>query len=1200
MTVRVLEYPAALHFDYLEGFLTMSYVKRLCDETDTGMPPALGGHSRNDLVRWAFDALPTPAGQQLMQHLDSIRIKWPDHHPALPDPVSIPNGAPPEVVSQLPYVYVARNYQRGARVQQAKIFRLSAYVRAVPGLYHNTLVYPNTARLFNHLILSCNEEFTWTSLIVQYNLCSPPHRDPTITGDVMVLQLTYNEGGEVWVEEQGGSHFMDIPDRVTLVGGTVYSLHGQALQFPAHAHLHATITWTAFDRVVLIAYTALGWDRFAPEMSFALTKGAARPSRLQAGLSQLSSRVLARKLSTICPGSLLALLHVSTHVSGLSPGPDDAVACVIAMEPTEPFLVLSDSTLQFLLHNRTYGTYKIFSGFVLSCPGAALNINHSSAGVPSILELLHWHFGQCMGLLADHIGQNVNVRFIPIEESLLPQHQSQYDFLAEARREYGISRYNLTGHELMKLQNLDEIDFLYRSKNLHFREQIARIAIGTLVQRAISEMRRQRPHDFPILLVANWNARRADMHREMMATRALALSATMLDVADVALHYSHSPWSMRYQFCPDRDVAAPRHLFQTYIHDDMEGPPAMAAQMFSQFKRTFCNDEVLRQTVEDWAGSYGLELLAKLKRPAHRADVFRYIYHYQHGGLYLDIKLAFILPWAEVEARMESEWGAAQVQQAEALGFNPSSPGHPPDERLVMAIGFKQDHIFQGIIHGRPYHPLIRAAIQHALGGNVFMKVASIEYMNFCKFLYNTLHRDMQSRPRVGWNLSPTYGPIYLSQEYNKYKHKAPVQNDGHYFVTADNTVVAFTRCWGWSQGFPQDPSTKERTGQALLSSVPVVVAEMKLVQEAPALTSESSLAEGRSLVVKARANPKVQAGTFSKINRGIKRVDMRQMKPGVGFDIVAHVESSIQDNSFARIMEVVRESKYYNRDLNEHDVLELIPRGLALSSDHPGYLCCSFCKSKNQITQHKIFPTGNGLRNHFMRARHDVREPQAAPPPQQPVSDPALRTPKKKHCLGLQSWIRSLANFQVLGSPVALGGLDHLEQRPLWSRRVRDISMVPALFKAITKVRTDKGLMWERILTVRQVLTKEGKVTVAVGHGAHYEELEGPTKMHGLVGALFAKMWNHDDFKRYYTIASLSESDNWKIYANIDPRTGLSDRHKRAIEWVSKDSKRRQTTKTHIGSTARRGTTGAPKKTKRPVEQSACLKLLGTHTLVS
>ena len=77
---------------------------------------------------------------------------------------------------------------------------------------------------------------------------------------------------------------------------------------------------------------------------------------------------------------------------------------------------------------------------------------------------------------------------------------------------------------------------------------------------------------------------------------------------------------------------------------------------------------------------------------------------------------------------------------------------------------------------------------------------------------------------------------------------------------------------------------------------------------------------------------------------------------------------------------------------------------------------------------------------------------------------------------------------------------------------------MVPALFKAITKVKTDKGLMWERILTVRQVLTKEGKVTVAVGHGDTYAELEGPTKMHGLVGALFARMWAHEDLQRYYT----------------------------------------------------------------------------------
>ena len=263
------------------------------------------------------------------------------------------------------------------------------------------------------------------------------------------------------------------------------------------------------------------------------------------------------------------------------------------------------------------------------------------------------------------------------------------------------------------------------------------------------------------------------MHREMMATRALALSANMLDVADVALHYSPSPWKMRYHFRPDRDVAAPRTLFQTYIHDEMEGPPQMA-KMFPQFQRTFCNDEVLRQTVEDWAGSDGLEFLSKLTRPAHRADVFRYIYHYQYGGLYLDIKLAFIVPWEDVEARINNDWGAAQVQQAAALGFNPTSPGRPPDERLVMAIGLKRDHIFKGIIYGRPHHPLLRMAIQHAFGGQVRMRVDSIEYMIFCRFLYSALHRDMQCPPKVGWNLSPTYGPIYLFQELKNYLTTRP------------------------------------------------------------------------------------------------------------------------------------------------------------------------------------------------------------------------------------------------------------------------------------------------------------------------------------------------------------------------------------------------------------------------------------------
>ena len=49
--------------------------------------------------------------------------------------------------------------------------------------------------------------------------------------------------------------------------------------------------------------------------------------------------------------------------------------------------------------------------------------------------------------------------------------------------------------------------------------------------------------------------------------------------------------------------------------------------------------------------------------------------------------------------------------------------------------------------------------------------------------------------------------------------------------------------------------------------------------------------------------------------------------------EIVNHAcRSKHRDNSFARVMAVVKASQYYQSDLSEQDVLEFIPRGLALS----------------------------------------------------------------------------------------------------------------------------------------------------------------------------------------------------------------------------------------------------------------------------
>ena len=80
-----------------------------------------------------------------------------------------------------------------------------------------------------------------------------------------------------------------------------------------------------------------------------------------------------------------------------------------------------------------------------------------------------------------------------------------------------------------------------------------------------------------------------------------------------------------------------------------------------------------------------------------------------------------------------------------------------------------------------------------------------MEHMIFFKFLWDILKRDMGTEPTVGWNISRTYGPIYLCLE----------RYDGH-FVTRNGTAATYTRCWHWQKGFQGDPSTKERTDKML------------------------------------------------------------------------------------------------------------------------------------------------------------------------------------------------------------------------------------------------------------------------------------------------------------------------------------------------------------------------------------------------
>ena len=74
-----------------------------------------------------------------------------------------------------------------------------------------------------------------------------------------------------------------------------------------------------------------------------------------------------------------------------------------------------------------------------------------------------------------------------------------------------------------------------------------------------------------------------------------------------------------------------------------------------------------------------------------------------------------------------------------------------------------------------------------------------------------------------------------------------------------------------------------------------------------------------------------------------------------------------------------------------------------------------------------------------------------------------------------LPEWIRALASFNVLGSPVIIGGLSDYEQQPFWATRVAALKHVPPLFEAIKHVKTQDGDRPHLGATsVRRVLTKK------------------------------------------------------------------------------------------------------------------------------
>ena len=140
---------------------------------------------------------------------------------------------------------------------------------------------------------------------------------------------------------------------------------------------------------------------------------------------------------------------------------------------------------------------------------------------------------------------------------------------------------------------------------------------------------------------------------------------------------------------------------------------------------------------------------------------------------------------------------------------------------LVMSIGRAKDHIYQGNIwNASPSHPLLTHAIQKVLASS--QPQLKKQYLLFCKQLWDALRDDMGREPSPGWNISATWGPIYLFQETwtPGYGPKgdlwyddsgAGMIIDGH-FMRRRTGMYAATRAWNWDHGWKD---TKKQVLQA-------------------------------------------------------------------------------------------------------------------------------------------------------------------------------------------------------------------------------------------------------------------------------------------------------------------------------------------------------------------------------------------------
>eukprot|EP00439_Symbiodinium_sp_Y106_P038064 s5830_g4.t1 len=413
----------------------------------------------------------------------------------------------------------------------------------------------------------------------------------------------------------------------------------------------------------------------------------------------------------------------------------------------------------------------------------------SSLGVPPLAF---------QDMIKANIDKPVRVGLVRCERSVPPAAQAKYNYMHQARQDYQLDPHEFNW-AIMDLDDDPRRPLYNKPKDCHFATANQTLAISKLVGKALAELavdhaststaeaanngtasssqpRSAEPHyreGLTVIVCGSWNTFHNKINAEILATRDLADATTLR--ATLLAAYNHTVGSAHTAHLiggPQLIHSFLMRLNQTYIHDNMPGPGQRHQACLSSFRRVFVDDAGQLETVKSLIGSVGHRLYTAFKANAHRADIFRYMDHYLRGGLYLDIKTALLEPLERIQERVVVEFKADESLIAHAANFYGWDPialaaSGPPDY-FMTAIGKRKDHIFQGILLGRPGYPLMLAALLHCFGPTLVdqQDLSGFRYMAFCEELFRVINADRYqgagSPLKAGRVLGFGLGPIYL------------------------------------------------------------------------------------------------------------------------------------------------------------------------------------------------------------------------------------------------------------------------------------------------------------------------------------------------------------------------------------------------------------------------------------------------------